>query len=403
MKSYKYIARDLSGTRKEGLAQAVSTTDVLSWLREQGFTPVSVDEISLGAKKIRRIPYRRRIKAADLAALCWQLTTLLEGGVPITIALETIAEDIENLQLQQVLQQVVERMRRGESVSDSIAQFPRVFNRLFCAMVLAGETSGNLPTALHRLAEYFDNRDKLIKKIRSAVTYPIFVFVFVVAVVTFIMTFIIPHFRTIFDKFGGELPAFTQAFMNFYDALRANLVYIAGSVLVVIIFAMLTYSKTRKGHYLFSKTLLALPLFGKLFTHAFLSMFCRTMSALIAAGVPILEVLEILSAMTSNDIIKSAIIRTREHIVEGSNISLGMGAAGFFPNVVIKMVQVGEESGSMNTVLDKTSVYYERKVDATIATVMALIEPMMIITVGAIVLVVLLAMYLPIFTRWDIT
>lgn len=398
MKSYKYIARDLSGAKKEGLAQAVSSTDVLAWLREQGFTPVAVNEISLGVRKAQRVSYRRRVKSSDLAAFCWQFSTMLEGGIPITIALDTIAEDIENLQLQQILMQVAEALRKGETISESISHFPGVFNQLFCAMILAGESSGNLPIALRRLAEYFDNRDRLIKKIRSAVTYPSFVFCFVILVVTIIMTFIVPRFRSMFEQFGGELPAFTQAFMRFYDALRANIVYIIGSILVVIILTILIYTKTNKGHYLISKMVLKLPLFGKLFSQAFIAMFCRTMSALIAAGVPILEVLDLLTTMTNNDIIKSAIIRTREHIIEGSSISLSMAAAGFFPNVMVKMVQVGEESGSLPMVLEKTSNHYERKVDTTITTAMALLEPLMIVTVGAIVLVVLLAMYLPIFT-----
>ena len=166
MKSYKYIARDLSGARKEGLTQAISSGDVLGWLREQGFTPISVDEISMGVKKTRRISYRKQVKSSDMAALCWQLTTMVEGGVPITMAFETIAEDIENSYLQQILRQVLEKIRRGQTISDSVSEFPRVFNQLFCAMILAGETGGNLPLSLHRLAEYFDNRDKLAKRLR---------------------------------------------------------------------------------------------------------------------------------------------------------------------------------------------------------------------------------------------
>ena len=146
-----------------------------------------------------------------------------------------------------------------------------------------------------------------------------------------------------------------------------------------------------------------MPLLGKILSQAFVATFCKTMSTLISAGVSVLEVFDILSVMTNNDIIKDAIIRTREQIVEGSNISLSLAASGFFPNMVVKMIQVGEESGSLSKVLDRTSDYYERKVDSTITTVMALLEPIMIVTVGAIVLVVVLALYLPIFTMSDIT
>ncbi len=402
MISYKYIARDVSGVRKEGFMEAAYPNDVLAWLREKGLTPITIDEVSANARQVRRRARKKRVKSADLAALCWQMTTMLEGGIPITIALDTIAEDIENLQLRQVLQQVSDKVKKGMALSESIAEFPKIFNPLFCAMILAGETGGTLPLALRRLAEYLDNRDKLGKKVKGAVAYPIFVLTFIILMVVFIMAFIIPRFRAIFDQIGGKLPAFTQGFMNVYDVIHYNLAFIIGTILLITIFLVLTYTKTKKGHYLFSKIALSLPLLGKIFSQAFISMFCRTMATLLIAGVSVLEVLDILAAMTTNDIIKSAVKRTREHIVSGSNIASGMTVAGFFPNMVIKMVQVGEESGSLPKVLDRTSDYYERKVDAIITTAMALLEPLMIVVVGSIVLVVVLALYLPIFSMSDI-
>ena len=177
MKSYKYSARDSTGQRKEGLRQAASSNDVLGWLREEGLTPVSVSEIAVSVKK--KLSRGKRVKSGDLGALCWQLTTMVEGGITVTTALETISEDIENQQLQDVLQQILEKMNKGETFSDSMSQFPNVFNRLSCALVLAGESGGNLPAALRRLAEYFDNRDKLAKKVKGATAYPIFVFSFI--------------------------------------------------------------------------------------------------------------------------------------------------------------------------------------------------------------------------------
>jgi type IV pilus assembly protein PilC len=217
------------------------------------------------------------------------------------------------------------------------------------------------------------------------------------------MAFIIPRFRIIFDQIGGKLPAFTQGFMSVYDMVRYNLAFIIGTLLLMIIFMVLAYTKTRKGHYLFSRIALSLPLLGKIFSQAFVAMFCRTMATLLIAGVSVLEVLDILASMTSNDIIKSAVIRTREHIVSGSNIATGMTVAGFFPNMVIKMIQVGEESGSLPTILERTSEHYERKVDSTITTLTSMLEPIMIISVGAVVAVVVIALYLPIFTMSDIS
>jgi type IV pilus assembly protein PilC len=368
MKSYQYIARDATGTRKTGYSQALSASDVLGWLRDNGFTPVSVNEVAVAARKARAKGRRGRVKSADLAALCWQLTTMVEGGIPITSAIETIADDIESSQLQSVLRQVLEKMQKGETFSESIGAFPHIFNQLSRAIILAGETGGSLPTSLKRVAEYFDNRDKLAKKIKGAMAYPIFVVTFIVLIVIFIMAFIIPRFKTIFDQFGGELPAFTRGFMGVYDAIRFNLLYIVGFIVLMVAGAVFSYTKTEKGHHFFSTLTLKLPLFGKLISLAFVTIFCKTMSTLLGSGVSVLEAFSILSSMARNDIIRDATDRARERIVGGCNIHTGMSQAGFFPNMVVKMVQVGEESGSLTRVLDRTADYYERKVDATITT-----------------------------------
>ena len=401
MKSYKYIARDSNGKQKKGLVQANSSNDVLSYLQEQGFTPISVDETTTSVSKKKRAVCRKRIKSADLAALCWQLSTMIEGGIPVTVALDIIAEDSEKSNLEPVLLTISEKVKKGESFSDGLAEFPKVFNHLSRALILSGETSGNLGDSLGQLAQYFDSRDRLAKKIKGATAYPIFVLGFITLIIIFIMAFIVPRFKTIFDSLGGELPAFTRGFMGFYDIIQHNIIYIIGSVFVLIISCVLL-SKTEKGHRLFSKAILRIPLLGKVFAQAFVATFCNTMSTLLCAGVSVLEVFDVLSGMTNNDIIKSAIVRARENLVEGSNISVSMSATDFFPNMVIKMIQVGEESGSLPRVLEKTSEHYERKVDTAVTTLTSLLEPIMIVSVGAVVSVVVIALYLPIFSMSDV-
>ncbi len=397
MKTFKYNACDTSGSRKEGLTQANSANDVIAWLRERGLTPVSIQEILEAVKQAPKKQRRKRIKSADVAALCWQLTTMVEGGIPITTAIETISSDIENLHLQEILHRILDKMRKGENFSGGIKEYPKVFDQLSRAIILAGETCGNLPDALKRVAEHFDSRDRLGKKVKGAMAYPLFVMCFIILIVIFIMAFIIPRFRNMFEQFGGELPAFTRAFMGFYDFVKGNLIFIIGSFFALgCVFVVI--GKTPKGHLAYSKIALRLPLLGKILSQAFVATFCKTMSTLLAAGVSVLEVFDILSTMTTNDVIKDAIVRSREYIVQGSNVSLGLATAGFFPNMVVKMIQVGEESGSLPQVLERTSEYYERKVDATITTVLGLLEPIMIVTVGAIVLAVILALYLPIFS-----
>lgn len=398
MDAFHYIARDTAGQRRDGIKQAVSASEVLSWLREQGFTPVSVKAAQQVVEQVQKAHGRRKkIKSADLAALCWQLTTMVEGGIPITSALETIADDIDNLHLQEVLKEVLESMQKGNTFSDSLMEFPKIFNQLTIAMVTAGESGGALPETLKRLAVYYDNKDKLKKKIVTAMAYPIFVFLLIIGIVAFMMAFVVPRFKSVFEQFGGELPAFTKGFMNFYDVLKLNVHYIIGAVILFVVSISL-FNKTKKGHYVFSKIFLNIPLIGKLLSQGFVAIFCRTMSTLIGAGVSVLEVFEILTGMTSNDIIKDAVVQTRERLIEGANLSLSISSSGFFPNLLVKMMQVGEESGSLSRVLDRTADYYERKVDATIKTLVSLLEPIMIVSVGSIVLVVVIALYLPIFT-----
>jgi len=401
--TFKYVARDYSGQIKEGMTKAASETDVLGWLRDQDCTPVSVDVISIGARKKLHLPVLQRIRSAELAAVFWQLTTMVEGGITIVESMEAIAEDIENARLQKVLHKMLEAVERGQSVSDAVVEFPEVFNKLVCSLIMAGETGGNIASAFRRVAEYYTNRDRLARKVKKALAYPVFVFGFVILIVIVIMTFVIPRFTVLFERFGaGQLPAFTQAFMAVYNFIAGGWFYILGALLFLIIFSAVVYTRVGIFHSLCSRIFLRIPLFGKLIKQAFIASFCRTMSNLLRGGVPVLEAFEILTEMTANNVINSALKKTRQSIVGGTSIFLSMAATKFFPNMVVKMVRAGEESGSLWKTLDRTADYYEEKVDALISHITSLLEPMMIILVGAIVLVVLLALYLPIFQISDL-
>lgn len=400
MQNFKYTARDLSGGLKEGLHRAENQHEALIWLREQGFIPLNVESLAAGGGK-KKTTSRRRIKSADLATVAWQLATMLDGGLSITTSFELIAEDTENKRLQEVLTQISVDMHSGEALSESMKKHPDVFNHLFVSMITAGESGGTMVKSLRRLGQYFDNRDKIIRKVKGALAYPIFVVFFVVVIVIAIMTFIIPRFKGIFDQMGSKLPAFTQGFMNVYDFLVGNMVYILFFLVAVVTF-LIVYCKTKDGHNRLSRFMLKVPLIGKVISQAFIAMFCQTMSTLLGAGVSVLDTLDILSTLTTNDVIRNAIVKTREHIIQGSSVSLSMAGSEFFPNMVVKMMQVGEESGSLGDVLDRTSEFYERKVDSTIQLMMTLLEPILIVSVGVIIGTVLIALYLPIFSMSDV-
>lgn len=400
MERYAYIAQDLAGTEKKGLTQGTSREEVYTWLSNQGLIPVEVRLVASVAVSSRPGYGRKRPKYMELSTFCWQLSTMIEGGVLITEAIDIISEDIENLSFRYTLMDIAEQIKTGESFSDSVSAFPRVFERLFCSMILAGETSGSLPTVLRRLAEYYDNRAKFVRKLKSALTYPVFVVGVVFIIIILMMTLIIPKFRLIFDDMGGELPAFTQMFMNVYDVIVHQGLYV-GALLASLIFLGVAYCKTPHGHMRLGKLVLRTPLLGKISTQAFVATFCKTMATLLAAGVSIIESFNILSEMTNNDVIKAAVVQSKELLIEGSSISVGIASSGFFPNMVSRMIEVGEKSGSLPEVLDRASSYYETKMDATITTLLNLLGPIVILLVGAIVLVIVVALYLPVFSMSD--
>jgi type IV pilus assembly protein PilC len=401
MKNFSYVARDISGQSQNGYSRALNKNDVMVWLRDQGLMPVEVRLLDTSNQAVKRLFRRKVVKSIEISSFCWQMHAMIEGGVSITSAMETIAEDCDNAYFQHVIKEVSGNIEKGESLSESVGKFPRVFNKMFCAMVMAGESGGSLPVAMKRLAEFFDSKDKLRRKIKSAMAYPVFVVGFIIMLLIFIMTFIIPRFKTLFDNIGGELPLMTRWLMAFYDFVSGNILYII-IIAAAAVLGCVFYCRSRFGSGVYSRFVLKIPLIGKIISQGFIVMFCRTFSTLLSAGVSVLEALEILSGMSNNAVITSALIVARSQIVEGSGISLGMSVSKFFPKLLVKMVQVGEESGSLSKVLDRTSVYYERKVETTISMIMAVLEPILIVAVGIIVLVIVLALYLPIFSLSDV-
>ncbi|MBL7214939.1 MAG: type II secretion system F family protein [Phycisphaerae bacterium] len=397
MATFQYVAWDQSGNCKEGSKQTSSQEEMLSFLREEQLTPVSITEVQAVQQEKTTTVHYKRVKSGDLATFCWQLSTMLGGGLPITGAIETIADEIPNPYFEFVLKEIAAKLGKGLTMAESLECFPKVFSKLSCAMIMAGETGGSLTKTLERLAKHYENRDQLTRKVRSAMAYPAFVVGFIILIVIVLMTLIIPRFSTMFEEFNGELPAFTRGFMAVYNVTMHNIHFILiGGVIVVV--GLIFYAKTQKGHENFCKLYLSLPIFGKIILMAFVAIFCRTLATLISAGVPVLDAFKILAGMTDNDVLRNGVLQTREKMVEGMSVSQSMETVGFFPGVSVKMAQIGENSGSLSSVMDKTSDYYEKKVDSLVSMLLGMLEPILIVAVGAIVLVVLLAMYLPIFS-----
>ena len=397
MKTFEYVAWDHSGNCKEGVRQASNQDELLTYLRSEELTPAVINEVvGTQPKKTTQIRYKK-VKSVDLATFCWQLNTMLSGGLSITVAIQTIADEITNPYFEYILKKMSGQIEKGMSFTDCLRQYPKIFGKLCCAIVMAGETGGALTASLERLAEHYENRDKLIRKVRGAMAYPCFVIGFIVVIVAVLMTLIIPRFSLMFEEFNGELPAFTRGFMAFYDAIVHYILHIMVATVGLII-GLVVYGKTKRGHEKLSQCMLSVPVFGNIILMSFVAMFCKTLGTLIGAGVSVLDAFGILSEMTNNEILRRGVLQTREKMAEGKNISQSMDEVGFFPGVAVKMALIGENSGSLSAVMEKTSEYYEKKVDGLVSMMLGMLEPILIITVGGIVLVVILAMYLPIFS-----
>ena len=400
MREYKYVVKDESGKKLEGIRKADCQQDVLAWARDNYYVPISIDEAVRSTQKKRRSS-AFKASTTDIANFCWQLATMMEGGISITESLDTIADDIGKPNFSRIIFRISDGIKSGESFSKGLAEFPGTFDNLFQGMIFAGETSGSMPMVLRRLADYYENRDKIIKKVRGAMIYPVFVVGFIFVIVTVMAVFIIPRFRTVFDTIGGELPAFTEAFLGVYDFMMTGAIFYVPAITALVVILVL-YCKTKKGHEKLGRFTLSLPLFGKIILLAFVALFCRTISAMLSAGVSVLDSLEIMGSMSKNDTLKNAILVAKENITSGSSITSSLAATKVFPKLILKMVKVGEQTGALPEVLDKTADYYQRKVEDRIDNLIKMLEPFLIIVVGGIVLVVILALYLPIFTMSDV-
>jgi type IV pilus assembly protein PilC len=323
MATFKYLARNMTGAEVSGVLQGDSRSEVLTWLREKSYTPISLEEVALNLEKRKKAKHRTHIRSSDMASFCWQLNTMIDGGVTITDAIDTIVEDIDNRKLQEVLKEVAEKMKTGQSFYESVREHPRVFNALFCAMIRAGEASGTLCAVLTRLADYYDRRDDLNRKVRKAIAYPAFIVGFVVVVLVVMMTLIIPRFMEIFDSFGSKLPGFTKGFMEVYKFVIHNVHYgvglAAGAVILLVVI-----NRTAAGHRLFSRVRLRLPIMKTIIRYAFVATFGRTMATLLGAGVSVLNAIEILEGMTKNDIIRDVLARSKAQIAEGVGVAMSM-------------------------------------------------------------------------------
>jgi len=407
MPDYNYIAKDKSGKTVSGTRFASSENALIAELDREGLIILGVElagnaekskgksffslSLSFGGKK------GGKVKTFELIILCRQLATMLKGGVPILNAVQSISMEIKNQRFKQVLANAIKDLQSGEKLSESFKKYPDVFSVLIVTMVEAGEKVGSLDEMLMRMALYLESKERLSRKIRSAAMYPAFIAGFFLFAIAGVTLFLIPRFKDVYEGFGAKLPTFTLIVFGISDFMVQNILFIL-IFLIVVIGGLMRYVKcTKRGRERFDRSMLKLPLFGDVITKAAISKFCKTLSTLLSQGISVTEALRLVGKTAGNVIIENASNAASSLVTDGETISAALTRTGIFPSLMLQMVSVGVESGSLPDLLDKTADFYEEQVDTFVGNLTTMIEPIMIVSLGLVVGVVVIALYLPIF------
>ncbi len=338
-----------------------------------------------------------KLKLDALTVFTQQLASMLEAGLPLVSALSALQDQTEDPVFRIIIREVKADVSQGTTFSASCAKFPKAFNNLFVSMVEAGEASGGLAEILAKVADYFESTTKLVKKVKSAMTYPIAVIALAIILVNVLLIFVIPVFGEMFTGFGAELPKPTQMLINFSDWMQSNILYViaAGFVLFQI---WSRFTKTPKGRRIKDNMLVRMPVFGNLIKKITLSRFCRTYATLLRSGVPIMQCLEIVAASSGKVQIEDACKAISKNISEGGQVSATVQEWDFFPPMMKHMTKAGEQTGNVDGMMNKIADFYDTETDAIIASLTSLIEPMLIVFLGVVVGGIVMAMFLPIFS-----
>ena len=395
--TYAYKVRDREGKMAAGSMEAESEEAVVGRLRQLGYAPISIEpEKGAGLKTEVKLPGTGRVKLKDLAVFSRQFATMINSGLSLLRSLTILGEQTSNRRLGEVILQVRAEVEKGTSLSAALARHPKVFNRLYVSMVRAGEIGGFLDQVLVKVAETFEKEVELRGKIRSAMTYPVVVSIMVVGIVAAMLIFIVPTFAALYDSLGGTLPLPTRMLMGASNILRRFFLVVL-LVVVVLVFLFRRWKATDQGRYQVDRFKLKVKVFGPLFHKTALSRFSRTLSTLIRAGVPILQALEIVGETVNNMVISRAVHDVQDAVREGESLATPLAKHATFPAMVVQMMAVGEETGALDTMLSKVADFYDQEVEAAVASLTSMIEPILIAVMGAAVGGMVIALYMPLF------
>jgi type IV pilus assembly protein PilC len=393
MPYFNYTIRDANGQTRSGKVEAPNAEELRKRLQAEGLQVIEITE----DRKAPRVPAGGygRVKLSDLAIFARQFSTMLDAGVSLIRCLDVLQAQTNNARLRKILMDLSARVESGESLSRSMARHPKAFSQLIIGLIRAGEVGGVLEESLQRIAGFLEKDVELRRKIRSALTYPVIVLLAAVGIVIFLVSWLVPQFAQLFKELGiKELPAPTQ-FLVDLSALFTQRWYVVIIAVVAILIAYKLFVSTRVGRRVADRVKLRVPVFGPLHHKIVMARFSRTMGTLLASGVPILQAMETVAGVVGNSVVSDAVIESRARIREGEKIADPLQRSKMFPPMVVHMVSVGEESGSLDHMLNKIADFYENEVEMTIASLTAAIEPVMIVLLGIIVGFIVISMFLP--------
>jgi type IV pilus assembly protein PilC len=395
MAEFVWEARARTGELRKGSMEADSEDAVNQRLRAQQLQPTKVKKKLKGLD----LQFGTGVSQKDIVTFTRLFATMIDAGLPIVQCLDILQGQTDNKHFSLILRDVKASVEQGATFSDSLRRHPKVFDHLYVNLVQAGEIGGILDTILNRLAVYIEKAMKLRRQVRGAMVYPSIVIVVFFGVLSILLIFVIPGFQNMFKDFGAkdDLPALTRMVMSVSQAFIGNILWIFLAVTGMIVGLSYTY-RTPGGKKAIHRIMLRLPVLGLVLRKIAVARFTRTLGTLLSSGVPILDALEIVARTAGNVIVEEAIMYARQKIAEGKNMAQPLMETNVFPSMVVQMVGVGEQTGALDTMLNKIADFYEDEVDVAVSAMTSLIEPVLMVGIGGTVGVVLIAMYLPIFS-----
>lgn len=393
MAEFNYVALDQKGKEKKGTLEAENRERAYAKLKNDGMILLELNEANALTKEIN-ISFGGKVKPRDLSVFCRQFVSMINAGVTIIDALNMLSDQTENKKLAAAVRQVKLDIEKGESMADAMIKHEGVFPSIMISMTAAGEASGKLDTAFERMAEQFEKNARIQAMIKKAMIYPVILFIVAIAVVAVFLIKVIPSYSDMFDQLGSELPGITKAVVATSNFVMNNVIWII-LVIVAVIVAIRMFKKTENGKELFGKLAIKMPVLGNMNVKTACSTFSRTLSTLLYSGVSMIDALEIVSKVLSNELYKRAVLHAKEEVAKGVPLSEPIANSGLFPPMVSHMAKIGEETGDIEDMLTRLADYYDEEVEMATQSLTAAMEPMIILVLAGIVGILIAAIMSP--------